>query len=514
VRRARHRGGVAAVAALLAAAGLGACDGCSRPPSVPPERRVPADALGAVVVPDLRAAARALGGFLKSAKDFPGTGDLPELRTTLRDRLGFDPGDAGAIRDAGIDLRGGAALWVPRGGGSDDGDLPRPVLLLPVSRRSAAEATVERLRRGAAPDLAVGWADGYVLLGTGPGAAEAVARAAALPEGEALAGADAWRTARAAAGEDAVALAFAGPASRLVEGKPALRDGLALALAAQPGLLRLRLLVLLGDRLPPVPVYVTGGDPGALAARLDPAAVAVARWSGDPALLGALVPLLPAAARARLGRAGVDARADLLGALAPGATLSLSLAPHPDLARLDAAALADDPLRLVRLEALVPLRDAGRFAEASRRVAGRERPAGFALAAPGGEVAWRVGGTAGGEPRLVLAAGPPGGLAALEARLAAGSGGYRAPTDAARRAIAGGGFGALVLDAGNLVAAVRALPPESFGAGPGGFVLRSLAERALEQASRLAAVTLRVEPATGALAVAAEIEPLPGRASP
>ncbi len=61
-----------------------------------------------------------------------------------------------------------------------------------------------------------------------------------------------------------------------------------------------------------------------------------------------------------------------------------------------------------------------------------------------------------------------------------------------------------------LVAGVRALPEESFGSGPTGFVIRSVVERFLEPAERVRAVSLRAELGDAALLVQVEVEAPPG----
>ncbi|HEY6099496.1 MAG TPA: hypothetical protein VIW03_08705, partial [Anaeromyxobacter sp.] len=120
---------------------------------------------------------------------------------------------------------------------------------------------------------------------------------------------------------------------------------------------------------------------------------------------------------------------------------------------------------------------------------------------PTGEIAWRV------DPdghRIAAAGGRPGRLEALLARNG-GAPGWRAPTEAAESALSGG-LGGAVLDVARLVAAVRAMPEEAFGTGPSGFVMRSLVDRLVEPASRLAAVSFRADLAEGALLLALEVE--------
>ena len=55
----------------------------------------------------------------------------------------------------------------------------------------------------------------------------------------------------------------------------------------------------------------------------------------------------------------------------------------------------------------------------------------------------------------------------------------------------------------------RAMPDEAYGTGPSGFVMRSLVERFVDPASRLAAVSLRADLAEGALLLTLELEARP-----
>lgn len=253
-----------------------------------------------------------------------------------------------------------------------------------------------------------------------------------------------------------------------------------------------------------------------LAARLDPASALVGRYDGDTSALGQmLLPLISAEDRARLARAGIDLGRDLFGALAPGAAGAISLAPHVDLARLDAHSLRSDPLQLLQFELLLRLGEPARVAalsERALRLAGqRPRPRGDPLVIPtaSGEVAWVVEGD-----RLIMAGGAPKRLAALRARLGAAAGGYRAPTVAARKVLSAGGLGAIVIDTQNFAASIRALPPEAFGTGPTGFVMRAVAGRIVDPAERIDAASVRVELAAGALVLALELEPRPGEGAP
>jgi hypothetical protein len=520
--------------ALSALAALSACAQCGGAAGPPPERFVPADVTAAVVVPELRSAARSLAELYSTARGFPGTGGLPSLRASLSAQLGFDPLDLRALRDAGIDPRGGMAVALLRPASRGDAGRPAPLVVLPVSNRAAADALVRRIaverlgagersvelvgpsqvavyreRAGSQPALAVGNGDGYLILCSGPSGPAAVARALSLAQEASLAGSGAWKAAREATGRDAAAIGFLPPGSPALERLRMVRDGAALALSAEPHRLRARFVALLGDRDAGFQALAADGTGGALAARLDPASALVARFDGNPAALSAKVlPLLPPVGRA-WPAAGVDLQRDLFGALAPGGAAAVSLAPRIDLATLDARSLSRDPLRLAQFELVVPVTDPARVAALSerivRRALQRHRGGPFVLPTASGEVAWTLDGG-----RLLVAGGAPGRLAALRARLGEAAGGYRAPTDVARKALAAGGLAALVIDTQNFSASVRALSPEAFGTGPTGFVMRSLVNRFVDPAERLESAVLRAELVPGALLITLDVEPRAG----
>jgi hypothetical protein len=135
----------------------------------------------------------------------------------------------------------------------------------------------------------------------------------------------------------------------------------------------------------------------------------------------------------------------------------------------------------------------------------REGAVRFRIPTASGEIAWVVDAARG---RIAVAGGEPGRLGALLARLDGSAEGLRPPTETAARAL-DGALGGAALDVARLVERVRALPPESFGEGPDAFVLRSLAQRLVEQASGLAAASARVELAEGAVRLTIEVEAAP-----
>ncbi len=520
--------------AVLAAATVGvlACSGGRRGP--PPERFVPANVAAAVVLPETARAVTELAALAATLARFPGGGEIAATRGALTAQLGFDPLDPEALADAGLAPRRGAAVAWRRGRAG--GLAHAPLLLLPVDDAARLEALFVRLardrlgatergasRRGEASVVtlrvpgsrapALSWAivQHTAILCAGPSGADAVAEAAAVPAEASLGEAAGWKVARRALGDGVSAVAWTPPGSPLLEGLWPLADGLAVGLSAGPGRLAARAAVLLGGREPSFRGLAADGEAAGAAGRLDPRAQLVVRFDGDFAALGAkLLPLLPAEERARLAGAGIDPARDLLGPLAPGGAASVSLAPALDVAGLTTRAVRADPLRAVEVEAVLPLKDPAAAAATSARLAAlaahARRPVPpadgvFRVRTGSGEIAWRVD-----EPgrRIVAAGGRPGRLEELEARLAGGEG-WRPPTEAAGAALRGG-LGGAVLDPARLVAAVRAMPDESFGTGPSGFVMRSLVERVVEPASRLAAVSLRADLAEGALVLVLDVE--------
>jgi hypothetical protein len=516
----------------LVAGGL-ACRG--GPAGPPPERFLPADAALVLVIPETGRAARELGALHATLSGFPGASDLAGARSALASQLGFDPLDPDALAEAGLDPRRGAALArLERPGG----DVLRPttLLVLPARDRSRLETLFARLARerlgasekvaelhggipvavfrrapGEPPALSYAVTGRTALLAPGPGGPAAVAEAVTRGDAQSLATSPPWSTARSALGDRPAAIAFAPRGSRFLAGLWAVQDGIAVGISAGEDRLRARVAVLLGAREPSfLALAAKGGGAGAVA-RLDPTAPLAARWDGDFGALGRkLLPVLPAGERARLAARGIDPVADLFDLLAPGGALAVSLSPALDLTDLSEEDLRRDPLRLIRFEATAEAKDAARVRAVSERLvppprrgarAARAPDDGtFRIVTPSGEIAWRLDGV-----RLAVAGGPPGALDALVARLAGEGEGFRAPGETAAAALEGG-LGGAVLDGRRLVASVRALPDRAFGTGPSGFVVRSVADRILEPAARIAAVSTELDLAPGALVVDVEVE--------
>lgn len=521
-------------AAVLALAALLACDGGGRGPA--PERFVPASVTAALVVPEARRAARELAELHAAVSAFPGAGGLGGARGALAAQLGFDPLDPDALADAGIDpKRGLAVALLDRRPGPKGEPVQRPVLVLPVRDAPRLEALFVRLARdrlGAtersaearggvsvvslrradapAPSLAYAIVERTAIVCAGPHAPALVAEVATLAPSGSLAGHAGFTRARAALG-DAAAVAFLPAGSPALQTLWAFRDGVAVGVAAGARRLTARLAMLLGEREPSFRALAADGRAAPLVGRLDPDAPLAARWDGDFTALGRkLVPMLGARDRARLERRGLDLDRDLFGLLAPGGAAALSLPSRLSLGGLTAEAARADPLRAFEFEVVVPLRRGvdpsaaadrlSRALGAARR--GREGDGVARLQTPSGEIAWKLDASKG---RLVAAGGRPGRLEALVERLDSGAPGWKAETPAAEAALSGG-LGGIALDAPRLVAAVRALPDEAFGGGPSGFVMRSLVERVVEPAARLAAISLRADLVEGALVLSLDVE--------
>lgn len=520
------------VAVALTAAMIVGCQGGRRGP--PPERFVPADATAAVIVGETGRAARELAALHETISGFPGAGGIAGARGALAAQLGFDPLDPDALADAGVDARRGAAIaTLVRRVGAETAS-PRLVVLpardvaklegllarlardrLGATERSAevrggVAVTVLRTPGSRAPALAYAIAEATALVCTGPAGPALVAEAAALRPEASLSAAHAWGVARRALGDDLAASVFVPPGSPLLGGAWPLADGVAVGVNAARGRLLARTAMLLGAREPSFRALAAGGAAKALVERLDPQAPLAARWDGDLDALGQkLVPMLPARERARLAARGVDPARDLFGVLAPGAAVALSLAPGLELAGLSGETFRDDPLRVFAFEAILPVREAAAAAAASdalergrARAKPQARPRVHRLRTGSGEIAWIVDDAA---KRIVAAGGPPGRLDALLARLQGDTEGFDPPTRAAEAALSGG-LGGAVVNAPRLVASVRALPDAAFGTGPTGFVVRSVVDRIVDPAARLAAVSLRADLAEGALVVALEVE--------
>jgi hypothetical protein len=512
-----------ALAVVLVA--LAACGRCTRDPAAAPERHVPPARL-AVVIPDLAEALGDARQVLETASRFPAAAWLPEWTAGVRGQLGFDPLTVDGLESAGVDPDGGAAYAETDAG---------PMLVVPIDDHEVFDATMTRLardrmgaahrletQRGLAKVVALARGPGkpaevayatigrIAILASGPAAPETVATAAALEEKDTLASAPAWKAANAALGRGHVVVAFRGPRSAPEGNLAALwRDGAAVGLSGKADRVHGRAVLLLGEEreaawreIAGAPARATGED----LAHLPRDAFVATRFGGEPA---------PVARRAlwtfpeiagALERAGVDPERDLLPAFAPGAAVGISLAPTFDVtavSRRGRDTAVEDPFRLFHVSAFARTRSPGQARAAVEALAKAAVGAGFTVTAAGSPAqswSFRMGeaqvDVALAEDRLLVTGGP-GRMEELE-RLVEAGGGWAGPTSGSR-GLAAGGAGALVLDFANLVRSSRALPSSAYGTGPDAFVMRSIAERILDPASRLEAASMRFDLGEGAV---------------
>ena len=507
-----------ALALALGAAGCG-----RRHPYPAPERYLPADAALAVVIPALGAAARQAGALYRTVAEAPPAASLAEAYAAVKAQLGFDPLDPRGLEQAGVDPNGSAAF-------AAGGERP-PLLVLPfldLARFDSTAARLARDRMGATERVAVkvrgvevvvfrrdptsGAALCYAvqgphaLLAPGPRGPDALAEAASLPEDRSLAKSPLFAKARAAVGDGYLATAVAPAGSPVLAGWRVARDGAALGVRASATSLGVRLALLLSPEREDFwksLVSAAGSPSSPEAARLSPDAAFLVRWAGDP--VGGwrrAAPLLPPDVARSLAAVRIDPERELVASVAPGAVLSLGVAPTFTVTEFSSPRFdvrRTDPFRLLELEAVVPLRDPSAPPAFLDRLRKEGRRLGVQVT-PKGTAGWTVGwgkaqlGVAVAGGRLFVA-GPADRLPALVSR--AGGAGYRAPTEAAGAALAVG-MGGAVVDVAHLVHAIESLPDEAYGTGPNAVVMRALVGRYLEPAKGLATVSLRLDLAPGA----------------
>ncbi len=516
-----RKGAVTAAALLLCLGAASGCSRCGRSSDPPPERFLAADASFAVVVPRLRDTQRELSSLSRAVLGFPAAAELSDALGALRARLGFDPFDPRVLEQAGLDPERGMGVAYHACG--------LPLVALPVADGRRLEAAVAyvareklgaglrdrvrhgnvnvitfREREGAPPVLALAVQQGTALLSPGPDGPARVIAAADLSAAASLASSPAFGQARAVLGEGQALVAFAPAGSPALARLPFARDGAALGVTFSAARLAVRAALLLPAARAEVwrQAFGAGHEAGSEALSLLPAdAFLLVRFGGDPAALArSALPHLPDGAATALARARLEAGRDLLAQLAPGMAASLSLAPTFDVAAVSrgaAQATAGDPFRLVHLAVALEVKDPRRAVKALERLAGAAPRLGLNVAPckVRGLPGWRIARGA-AEVRLALegkrlfVAGGRGRLEALLART--GRGRDAGPSDAARAALGSGAVGG-VIDFGQLVASFRALPPRAYGSGPDAYVMRSLAERIVDPASRLVAASLRLD---------------------
>jgi len=510
-----------AVALAVLSTGAG-CNRCGSKPSAgaPAERYVPAGASGAILIPELGELQRQAAALYGTLLAMPGGGDLSALRTGLGAQLGFDPFDPASLEAVGVDPRRGAAMAELSARPGEE--LGQPLLVLPVSDEGRLRGWVARLARdrlGAAEEgkenangrpfdvwrrapgepslLAMAVVDGTALLAAGPRGPDAVRAALGLDPALSLEKSPGWQRVRAALGNP-LPVEFYLPAGAAVLQRGVTPDGAVLGASATARTLTVTMAGLTGAKDSLVRPLVAGAPAAPGPSALDPDTVLVVRLSASPqaaldlALQGA--PEAPAV---------TDLRA-LAALLEPGIDLGLSLSPRAELgAALASRGASIDPLRVARLELVATVKDPAVAAPVFDRVAkelrGEARAGRWRVGGPRAELAWTLRGRT-----LALAGGPSGGLDALVARLAVGSGpvaGARAPGAGPAEAPSGN-LGGAALSGDALVKGLKGLPTEAWGTGPDAVVARSLVEKLAAPAGGGGGVTLRADLPPGALRLA------------
>jgi hypothetical protein len=287
------------------------------------------------------------------------------------------------------------------------------------------------------------------------------------------------------------------------------RDGAALGLSGKADRISGRAVLLLGEDREQAWREIAGSPPRAAGedlAHLPKDAFVAARFGGDPAPVARRALWAFPELASAIARAGLDAERDLLPAFSPGAAVAISLAPTFDVtavSRRGQDTALENPFRLIHVAAFARTTSPERARAAVEALRNAARDAGFDVTAEGEPTqSWSFS-TGGAQVQVALAedrllvAGGPGRLEELRGMVDSG-GGWNGPTSASR-GLASGGAGALVLDFGNLVRSSRSLPSSAYGTGPDAFVMRSIAERVLDPASRLEVATMRVDLGDGAV---------------
>jgi hypothetical protein len=227
-------------------------------------------------------------------------------------------------------------------------------------------------------------------------------------------------------------------------------------------------------------------------------AFAVARFSGEPALLAPFLPyLLGPHVERMLAEAGFDPKAEALDNLRPGAVVALSLSPQVKLSggmpALDVR--RTNPFRFVHLVAAAQVKDAAKGAALMDRLPPVAAKVGATLQ-PAERAGHKVllASYAQGEGTHLALSGTTVLLAAPEARLVEALGRVSAPaegsplSDPALMRIFDEKAVAVVVDLRRLAESVKALPADAWGVG--GFAMKATTVRWLDATDDLRAVTV------------------------
>ncbi|HEX4620862.1 MAG TPA: hypothetical protein VH208_04770 [Myxococcaceae bacterium] len=514
------------LALLLAGALFASCSYCGKKaPSAELTRFVPADIDAVAVVPDLRILADRLGivSRLKIASFLAGTqgfNSADELIASLVNQAGVDIRSAEALAKAGVEPSRGLAVaqWAD---GSiylvvavrDPSLLERTVAGLARTRLGAAVAdkkaeggltvTTYSTRPGAPPEL--GWVvhEGVALVGAGPAVPRLAAMASLAPE-RSLAQDAALAASLQRLGQPRDFFAYAPATSSIVRSRGL--PGVALVGSLDSSAFTLRADAPWPNTRGSLQVLDKREGPD-LSNVLPSDAFLVARFQGDPALLGPYWPHLVGSFIAQaVNSSGFDLQTEVLNNLLPGEVLGVAVAPTAKLGggvpeldvrrtnpfqfiQLVAAAKAKDAQRAqATLAKLPPV--AERFGAHVTPAQRNGKPVFMTTYLQGEGVHFALVGDT-----LVVAA-PAAQLDAALGRAASPPHAGPLPDPALRKALDGRAVSA-VIDLHQLAESVKALPSTAWGLG--GFAIKATTVRWLDATDDLRAVTLGLSEKEGAI---------------
>jgi len=437
--------------------------------------------------------------LLQRAAQLPGGEQLDTWRRTIAAQVGFDPLTREGQLAAGLDPDRAAALVLLPGTTQ-----PGWIAALPLTKPEVLGQTVDRLlreragfanrqdesrgrlrlalysREGQRDRVAFAVVRGYGVLARGDDPAAAIAEAAGRQRGASLAQDEHLLAAkRRLGGQDLtiVAPARSGLLQRL--SSRALPGDLDVGFTSTSAGLSSKLFFQTStEEAQRMKASLPGGG-GALTRFLPPSAPLVARVGTGPADALRQARRLPEIADLS-ARLGDDVCDEIAAALAPGAAISVDLAPRANLAALIDFGLTDwqrrSPLETFQIVALAPVGDRARLErafEGAARALGRvgarasRSGSGWQVRYPGGEGPRFGIRDLGGNPVAYLVGG---GIAPEQL----GEGPQRAPV------LEQDAGASVQVDFGKLAARVGSLPESSYGSGPQAYVARSVVAQVLE----------------------------------
>ncbi len=485
----------------------------------PLEKFVPRNADAVLVIPSLETFAKQGKALFDVVVGFPGAGKLRDGRAVIRGRLGFDLLGPESMREAGLDPRRGAVLYVIASGDTWEGSPTEGALVVPIANAARFEATLaaickEQLTRavrtvlpgspkvvvwrgkGPREEVAYAITGGHAVIGMEHAAARRVRKTLAIPASGHLGTTPAYRKMSAALGSELAALGFLPPGSKLLDEQPMLRGGASFGFGGSAERARVVWVYPLTEGGKRAVAEAT--DPRAFLNKLDPGASIVVHTGID---LRAIVPRESFGTgnkeRTPEKRERWDAYYDALG---PGMALGLRLAPLEEGAPVPSA--VKEPLALLQGELVLGLSDPEGMKRTLREMmngaSAEDGP--WVVPESGGELGFHVQ-----DGRLVFAVGPSGTMRALAQRRRSS---FSPPSDAAAAALRsklGGGY----VDVEGIVAGLRGLSDTVFRDTAKAEEQRAKLEQVLSLLSRIRVASFTAEPVGDAVRAEVVVELAP-----